>query len=82
LLYGLVFDRGNETQLGFVVLGLGLLGFACLGLAIVGGLAVVRLGRADDEAAAFWAALFGGLCALGAAGCLAGAFVFLLLAGA
>ena len=79
--YGVFFDRGGSTQLGAVVAGLVICGLDLLAASAVGAAAVIRNGRRGDESAAFWAALIGGLCALGAAVCLAGALIFFLVSG-
>lgn len=79
--YGVFFDRGGSTQLAIVVAGLVILGLDLLAASGVGAAAVVRNGRRGNESGAFWAAIIGGVCALGAAGCLAGALIFFLVSG-
>lgn len=75
-LFGLAFAKSVPMIVsGSAVLGIGLF---LLGLTAVG--AVVRAGRRGDGALAFAAALFGGLCMLGAAGSLSISIVLGLLA--
>ena len=79
LFAGVVLSRGSSIQLPLVVGALVVLGLTLLGLAIGGGVAALRHARAGHDAAAFWAALGGGVCALLAAGMLAAALVYLLV---
>ena len=74
-LFGLAFAK----SVPMIVSGTAVLGIALflLGLTAVG--AVVRAGRRGDGALAFTAAVFGGLCMLGAAGALSVAIVLGLL---
>jgi hypothetical protein len=79
--YGVFLDRGGSTQLGFVLSGLVVCGLDLIAASATGAVAVIRNGRRGRESAAFWAALIGGLCAIGAAGCLSGALILLLVSG-
>lgn len=77
--YGVFLDRGSSSQLGFVVAGLVVSGLDLIAASVAGAAAVFRNGRRGRESAAFWAALIGGLCAIGAAGCLSGALILILV---
>lgn len=79
--YGVFVDRGGSTQLAAVVAGLVICGLDLIAAALTGAAAIIRNGRRGNESGAFWAALIGGLCALGAAGCLAAALIFVLVSG-
>jgi hypothetical protein len=79
-LYALFVER-TAVQIPIMVSGLAVLGITLLILAVAG--ATRAVGAAEDgrPAAAFFAALLGGLCALGAAGALGSAIVFALIWG-
>ncbi len=72
------FDRG-PTQVPMLVSGLAILGLTFGALAAAGGITAYRGGSEGRTALAFWAALLGGIAALGAFGCLAAATVLALL---
>jgi len=63
-----------------IVSGMAVLGISLVLLGLIAAGAVVRAGKRGDGALAFTAAVFGGLCMLGAAGSLAVAIVLGLLA--
>jgi len=69
----------SDTQLPLLTTGFVLLGLVFLTLAIWGCLTLIRAGGAEDGRTAFFAALFGGLCAIAAAGSLGGAVVLALI---
>jgi len=64
-----------------MVSGLAVLGITLLILAAAGATRAVSAAEDGRPAAAFFAALLGGLCALGAAGALGAAIVFALIWG-
>jgi hypothetical protein len=74
--YGLVAAK----SVPMIVSGSGILGVSLLIVGLIAAGAVVRAGRRGDGAIAFTAALFGGLCMLGAAASLSVAIVLGLLA--
>ena len=76
--YGARIDQ-SDTQLPLLTTGFVLLGLVFLTLAAWGCLALVRAGGDQDGRTAFFAALFGGLCAIAAAGSLGGAVVLALI---
>ena len=77
-LYGMFFDR-TPLQIPIAVSGLTVFGIALVAMALVAARSAASLGRTGSGGRAFLAAIFGGLCALGAAGSLAGAFVLGIL---
>jgi hypothetical protein len=76
-LYGFL-DR-TAMQITIIIVGLGLLGVALLLLSLSLARAAAQLGRQGSGGRAMVAALFGGLCILGAAGALSGAIVLGML---
>lgn len=75
-----VYGLAVAKSVPMIVSGTAVLGISLLLLGIVAAGAAVRAGKRGDGAVAFTAALFGGLCMFGAAGCLAVAIVLGLLA--
>jgi len=75
-IYGMFIDR----TLPITVSGLAVLGLSLALLAFSAAHGAASLGRRGYGGRALLAALFGGLCAMGAAGSLAGAFVLGMLA--
>ncbi len=69
----------SDTQLPLLTTGFVLLGLVFLTLAAWGCLSLIHAGDAADGRTAFFAALFGGLCAIAAAGSLGGAVVLALI---
>ncbi|HTS15109.1 MAG TPA: hypothetical protein VMH24_05545 [Candidatus Sulfotelmatobacter sp.] len=69
----------SDTQLPLLTTGFVLLGLVFLTLAVWGCLALIRAGGDEDGRTAFFAALLGGLCAIGAAASLGGAVVLALI---
>jgi hypothetical protein len=69
----------SDTQLPLLTTGFVLLGLVFLTLAAWGCLALIHAGDGEDGRTAFFAALFGGLCAIAAAGSLGGAVVLALI---
>jgi hypothetical protein len=78
--YGGFFDRG-PTQIPFVVTGSALAGFSLLMLAFIGGAAAWRAARDGAFLRALVGGVFGGLCAVGAAGALSAAVILILVWG-
>ena len=78
--YALLMDKGR-TQIPILAAGLSVGGLSLLGFAFVGGAAAQGARRDGSAVRAFVAAVFGGLCALGAAGSLGAAVVLLQLWG-
>jgi len=78
-LYGMFIDK-TPLQLPLVVSGLAVLGFSLLLMAWSSASGALSLGRRGHGGKATLAALFGGLCALGAFGSLSGALVLGMLA--
>ncbi len=76
--YGVFFDR-TPLQIPLAVSGLAVFGTTLIVLALVAARAAARLGRDGAGGKAVLAALFGGLCAFGAAGSLAAALVLGIL---
>ena len=76
--YGMLIDRGR-TQIPILVSGLTMLGLSLLVLAGLSVASVISSGRAGSADRAFWWALFGGVCALAAAGSLGSAIVLALI---
>jgi hypothetical protein len=76
--YGVFFDR-TPLQIPLAVSGLAVFGTTLVVLALVAARAAARLGRDGAGGKAVLAALFGGLCAFGAAGSLAVALVLGIL---
>ena len=76
--FGVFVERGG-AQIPILVGGLALMGLALLGLAIAAFVAAVRAARRGGGGRSFFAALFAGVCALGASGCLGSALVFALI---
>jgi hypothetical protein len=75
-LYGLVIAKSVPMIVsGTAILGIGLFLLGCIAVG-----SVIRAGRRGDGALAFAAAMFGGLCMLGASGSLSIAIVLGLLA--
>jgi hypothetical protein len=79
-LYALFVER-TAVQIPILVSGLAVLGVTLLILAVSGATRAVHAAEDARPAAAFFAALLGGLCALGAAGALGSAIVFALIWG-
>jgi hypothetical protein len=79
-LYALFVER-TAVQIPILVSGRAVLGITLLVLAVAGAARAVRAAEDARPAAAFFAALLGGLCALGAAGALGSAIVFALIWG-
>jgi hypothetical protein len=79
-LYALFVER-TAVQVPILVSGLAVLGITLLVLAVSGAARAMRSAENGHPAAAFFAALLGGLCALGAAGSLGSAIVFALIWG-
>jgi hypothetical protein len=87
LLIATVLISGAVAILGLVVAksvpmivsGMAVLGISLIVLGLIAAGAVVRAGKRGDGALAFTAAMFGGLCMLGAAGSLSIAIVLGLL---
>ncbi|HXX61393.1 MAG TPA: hypothetical protein VEI48_08900 [Candidatus Sulfotelmatobacter sp.] len=69
----------SDTQLPLLTTGFVLLGLVFLALASWGCLTLIHAGSDADGRTAFFAALFGGLCAIGAAGAFGGAVVLALI---
>jgi len=69
----------TDTQLPLLVTGFVLLGLVFLTLAAWGCLALIRAGTDEDSRTAFFAALFGGACALAASGSLGAAVILALI---
>ena len=69
----------SDTQLPLLTTGFVLLGLVFLTLAAWGCLALIHAGDGEDGRTAFFAALFGGLCAIAAAASLGGAVVLALI---
>jgi hypothetical protein len=80
-LYGVFFDR-TRLQIPLTVSGLAVFGVCLALLALMFARGAASLGRRGSGGKAFLAALLGGVCALGAAGSLAGAVVLGILAAA
>ena len=78
-LYGAFLDR-TPLQIPLTVSGLAVLGVTLLLLALASARSAAALGRSGSGGRAFLAAFFGGLCALGASGSLAGAIVLGIVA--
>jgi hypothetical protein len=76
--YALFVER-TAVQVPILVSGLVVLGITLLVLAVSGAARAIRMAEDDRAAAAFFAALLGGLCALGGAGALGSAIVFALI---
>jgi hypothetical protein len=79
-LYALFVER-TAAQIPILVSGLAVLGITLIILAVAGATRAVRLAEDGRPAGAFFAALLGGLCALGAAGSIGSAVVFALIWG-
>jgi hypothetical protein len=79
-LYGIFLDR-TPLQIPLTVSGLAIFGVLLAVLALVSARVAAALGRTGSAGRAFIAAFFGGLCAFGAAGSLAGALVLGIVAG-
>jgi hypothetical protein len=79
-LYALFVER-TAAQIPILVSGLAVLGITLIILAVAGATRAVRAAEDGRPAVAFFAALVGGLCALGAAGSLGSAVVFALIWG-
>ena len=75
-LFGLVAAK----SVPMIVSGTAVFGIGLFALGVIAAGAVIRAGRRGDGAMAFAAALFGGLCMLGAAGALSIAIVLGMLA--
>ncbi len=75
-----ILQRGSN-QVAILVAGLLVLALTLSSLAVAGGIGAYRAARDGNAARAFWNALFGGIAALAAWGCLAGAVVLALLYG-
>ena len=75
-----VFGLVAAKSVPMIVSGTAILGVSLIVLGLIAAGAVVRAGKRGDGALAFTAAMFGGLCMLGAAGSLAVAIVLGLLA--
>ncbi len=78
-LYGMLFEE-QPLQMPITVSGLAVLGLSLGLLALSSASGAASLGRRGYGGRALLAALFGGLCALGAAGALAGAVVLGMIA--
>jgi hypothetical protein len=79
-LYALFVER-TAVQIPVLVSGLAVLGITLLILAVAGATRAISAAEEGRPAAAFFAALLGGLCALAAAGSLGSAVVFALIWG-
>lgn len=73
-----IFDR-SRAQIPVMASALTVLGLTCGALAVTGGVNAYRAGVDGDSAAAFWAALLGGIAAVVSLGSLAGAIVLALI---
>jgi hypothetical protein len=80
VLYGLVLDRTGQA-IAFTVAGLFVLGVTSAVIAIGLAVGAVNAGQSGRGIRAFADGFVGGLFALGAAGALAGAVIFAVLAG-
>lgn len=76
--YGVLVDRG-AAQIPIIVSGLTVSGLSLVVLGFVGAAAALGNGRAGRVGRALVWALFGGVCLVGAAGCLGGAIVLALV---
>ncbi|MGH2408635.1 MAG: hypothetical protein ACRDF7_11230 [Candidatus Limnocylindrales bacterium] len=77
IVYGLI-NRAAD-QIPILCAGLAVFGLTMAAVAVVCVLTVVRSARVGQDARAFWAALAGGVAALGAAGTLSAAYILALL---
>ena len=73
------FVERTALQIPIMISGLAVLGATLAVLAFSGALRATHAAESGRSASAFWSALLGGLCALGAAGALGSAVVFTLI---
>jgi hypothetical protein len=75
-----IIDR-TASQIPILASGLAVLGLSFGAIAVACVVTIVRAGREGRSAAAFWAALAGGMFVVAAAGCLAAAVVLAMVWG-